>query len=401
MLELEAAVERILSDIAPLGTEEVSLIQAANRYLSEPIVSSQNLPAFDNSAMDGYAVLAADVSTASLEAPVELRCVGETPAGQPPGPPLQSGECWRVFTGSPIPANADAVVMQEDVRIDSAKLGRVQVLDSARPWDNVRFRGEDIKSGHRLAEAGTKIHFGLLASFAAVGLNSLVVGRQPRLALLATGDELVEPGANLNVGQIYESNRTMLKAMSDEVGCQTKVFPIVRDDLDVTRNALATAFAKSDVVISSGGVSVGAHDHVKAAFESLGGRLEFWKIAIRPGKPFVYGRLGKAYFFGLPGNPVSAAVTFLLLVRPALIRFQGGAETGLRRIQGRLAKAIRNPGNRRHFVRAAVDSDGCIDPVGMQGSHVLSGLGQAAGIIDVPPGADWESGRQAEIVLFP
>lgn len=401
MLALEAAVARILSDVTPLDSEVVPLAAAANRYLAASVASSQNLPTFDNSAMDGYAVRAADITTASPDSPVVLRCVGETPAGQPPGPGLQNGECWRVFTGSPIPAAADAVVMQEDVRVDSATPERIEVLDSARPWDNVRFRGEDIKSGDRLAEAGTQIRFGLLASLAAMGQKQLVVGCRPRVGLVATGDELVEPGETLGAGQIYESNRTMLRAMTDEVGCKTTVYPVVRDDLEATSKALATAFAESDVVISSGGVSVGSHDHIKAAVESLGGRLEFWKIAIRPGKPFVYGRRDAAFFFGLPGNPVSAAVTFLLLVRPALIRLQGGTETGLRKIRGKLSKPLSNPGPRRHFVRARFDSAGDFEPVGVQGSHVLSGLGQAQGIIDVPAGAEWPSGREAELLLFP
>jgi molybdopterin molybdotransferase len=401
MLSLEAAREQILSAIRPLPAELVPLWRAAGRRLAADLAAPLDLPLFDNSAMDGYAVQSAGLLQASSGNPTPLRCRGEIPAGDVPGPALRAGECRRIFTGAPLPAGVDAVVMQEDTRIDPAQPETVWVQEAVRPWDNVRFRGEDLKAGAVIARTGERLNFARLAVLGAVGLDQVSVTRRPVLGLLATGNELVEPGGELAPGQIFESNRLMIDALVRTTGCEPVIFPIVRDDPDATRTALAEAFARCEIVITTGGVSVGAHDHVKAAFENMGGRLEFWKIAIRPGKPFVWGRLGERHLFGLPGNPVSAAVTFLLLVRPALIRLQGGADGDLPVTKATLAGPVSNPGGRRHFMRVRVDELGRVLPAGLQGSHALSGLAAAHGLLEVPPGTTWEAGRPVEVLCFP
>lgn len=401
MLSLETAREQILSAIRPLPADLVPLTQTAGRWLAADLASPLDLPPFDNSAMDGYAVSSAGLLQASASKPMPLRCRGETPAGDVPGPALRAGECWRIFTGAPLPAGADAVVMQEDTRMDPAQPETVWVQDAVRPWDNVRFRGEDLKAGAMIGRSGERLNFAKLAVLGAVGLDKVSVTRRPVVGLLATGNELVEPGGELASGQIFESNRLMIDALVRTTGCEPVIYPIVPDEADATRNALAEAFARCEVVITTGGVSVGAHDHVKAAFENLGGQLEFWKIAIRPGKPIVWGRLRERNLFGLPGNPVSAAVTFLLLVRPALIRLQGGTDWNLPITKATLASPVSNPGQRRHFVRVRMDELGGAVPVGLQGSHVLSGLAEAHGLLDVPPATNWESGRPVEVLRFP
>ncbi len=401
MLSLEAALERVLASVSPLSPETVPLAGAHRRWAARDVTSPIDLPAFDNSAMDGYAVQASELSTASAESPSPVRCLGETPAGRAAGGSLSTGECWRVFTGSPLPPGADAVVMQEDTRIDATDPAIIWVQDSVKPWENVRFRGEDIKAGSTVVQAGDRLNFARIGLLGAVGCRELEVRGRPRIGLLATGDELVEPGAPLAPGQIYESNRLMIEALANEAGCNATVYRLVPDSFAETRSLLAEAFGENEVIITTGGVSVGDHDHVKAAFEALGSKLDFWKIAIRPGKPFAWGRLDQRLFFGLPGNPVSAAVTFLLLVRPALIRLQGGSDLALPATQGRLSQPISNPGTRRHFLRVKVSPGGEVAAVGLQGSHSLSGLRLADGLLDVPAGAEWDRGRPVAVLLFP
>ena len=395
MLELEEARSRILATLTLLPVETLALGAACGRFIAGPVSSPMDLPAFDNSAMDGYAVRAADVAGASADAPVPLREVGRAAAGEVFAGSLETGCCVRVFTGSPLPAGADAVVMQEDTRIHSP--GLIEVLDAVKPWENVRFRGEDVRQGGELIAAGQRLNAGRLGLLAATGLASVSVRRQPVVGVLATGNELVEAGQPLHAGMIYESNRVMLEPLLAQAGAVARVFPLVPDTLEATRSALETAFAGCDAVVTSGGVSVGELDFVKAAFEKLGGALEFWKVSIRPGKPFVFGRLGEKFLFGLPGNPVSALVTFLVLVRPALLRWQGAAEMELPSHFCTLAEALVNRGDRRHFVRVQVNADGMARPAGVQASHRLGSLAVANGLVDVPPGATLACGALARV----
>ena len=385
MLTYEDALTRVLAAMPPAKPEKTAVADAAGRVLAEAVTAPLDLPPFDNSAMDGYAVRAADVAGASAERPVPLRVLAQVGAGEVFAGHVGAETCVRLFTGTPLPAGADAVVMQEDTRTDAAEPDRVEILDPARPWENVRLRGEDVKAGALLASPGVRLGAGHLNLLAAVGLAGVRVARRPRVALLATGSELRPPGRSLAPGQIHESNRPMLATLLAGCGAEPRAFPLVPDSLNRTRNALQRAFAECDAVVTTGGASVGKLDFVKAAFAELGGSQEFWKVAIKPGKPFVFGTLAGKFLFGLPGNPVSAFVTFLLLVRPALLRWQGAAEVGLPAHPGILAAPLVNHGDRRHFVRVRVDADGRVHSAGTQASHMLHSLAAADGLVEVPP----------------
>ena len=400
MLELEEAVARILATVPPPTSENVPLADAHHRVLLEQVVSPIDLPLFDNSAMDGYAVRASDVATASADTPVRLRVIGKVAAGSSSGSELPSGAAIRLFTGSPLPVGADAVVMQEDTRLDAGKPDEVSILDGCKPWENVRLRGEDLRNGTMLIDAGECLTGGQLALLAAAGITRVNVARQPVVGLVATGSELREPGANLAAGQIYESNRIALAAFTKTVGAIPRIFPLVTDDLESTRRALETAFEKCDLVITSGGVSVGEMDFVKRALTEAGGELQFWKVAIRPGRPFVFGRWKEKLLFGLPGNPVSAMVTFLLLVRPALLKWQGATHTVLPAYSGILGESLSNPGARRHFMRVKVSTEGKVYSAGVQASHLLSSLATANGLVDLPPNANLPPGTSMRVLRW-
>lgn len=344
--------------------------------------------------MDGYAVRAADVQGAKPESPVRLRLRTRIPAGEDFSGELAPGECARLFTGAPMPHGADAVVMQED---SSPADDQVLILDTVQPGENIRFQGEDVCHGSTLAASGAEITPGLIGLLGAVGLGEITVGRRPAVGLIATGSELREAGQPLSPGQIYESNRSMLTPLITQAGGIVKVYPLVPDTLAATRTALETAFHESDLVITSGGVSVGEMDFVKAAFAALGGDLQFWKVAIRPGKPFAFGQLGQKFLFGLPGNPVSAFVTFLLLVRPALRHWQGARSTTLPAFPAVLGEPISNSSDRRHFMRGHVDVAGKVFSAGKQASHALASLATADALLDVPPQTTWAAGTIVKV----
>jgi molybdopterin molybdotransferase len=400
MLELEDALQKILTVLPPPVSERVALPEAAGRVLAEGVSSSVDLPAFDNSAMDGYAVRAVDVAGASGEVPVCLRLCGKVAAGETFAGEVSRGQCVRLFTGSPLPRGADAVVMQEDTRVDPARPDEVCIRAAAAPWENVRRRGTDVTCGAVLAGAGEVLTPGRISLLAASGITGIETGRRPRVGLLATGSELREAGQALAPGQIYESNRLTLAALVGRAGGIPRCFPLVADTLAATQGALAAAFGECDAVVTSGGVSVGEMDFVKAACERLGGELRFWKVAIRPGKPFVFGRWGKKYLFGLPGNPVSAFVTFLLLVRPALLRWQGVAEVALPAYPGVLAEPLTNPGERRHYLRVRVDRAGRVYSAGAQASHALRSLAAANGLVAVSPQTQLAAGTTVPVLRW-
>lgn len=400
MLQLEEALERILSEITPFPAENVRLAEACGRYIAEPVSAPMDLPAFDSSAMDGYAVRAEDVARASKAHPIRLRVEGQIAAGEVATGEVHPAGCIRVFTGSMLPPNANAVVMQEDTLPDSARPGEILVTDAVKPWENVRFRGEDVKPDDLLLRAGDRITAARVALLGALGIETVPVGRAPTVALIATGSELREGGRALAPGQIYESNRAALAALAQAAGARVRIFPLIPDSLEATRSALTSAFRETDAVITSGGVSVGAFDFVKHAVEALDGQLSFWKVAIKPGKPFVFGRCGGKPFFGLPGNPVSAFVTFLLLVRPALLRMQSSAATGLSSHPGILSEALVNRGDRRHFMRVHVDAAANVRPAGVQGSHRLRSLADANGLIDVPAETVLPQGEQVAVLRW-
>jgi molybdopterin molybdotransferase len=400
MLEFEEALARILAAVPRPMLEDTALDSAAGRVLAEGVRSPIDLPVFDNSAMDGYAVRSADVASAGAQSPVRLRVLGKAAAGDTFAGEVAAGSCVRLFTGSPLPCGADAVVMQEDTRVESLAADEVQVLAPASPGENVRARGEDVKRGAALANAGDILTVGRMGLLAAVGLTRVRVGRRPVVGLLATGSELKEPGQPLGPGQIYESNRVVLAALSQRAGAVARSFPLVADALAPTSAALAEALGACDVVATSGGVSVGEMDFIKQAFEQIGGHMEFWKVAMRPGRPFVFGQWRGKPLFGLPGNPVSALVTFLLLVRPALLRWQGAADVALPRHPGVLAEPLVNEGARRHFMRVRVDAAGKVRSAGTQASHVLSSVAVADGLVDVPPNATLAAGMIVPVLRW-
>ena len=393
MQAAEDASEKILSAVPQPKAESIKVASANGRCLTEDIRASVNLPPFDNSAMDGYAVQSADVKNI----PTGFRLIGEAPAGQSFPGQVGSGECVRIFTGSPIPEGADAVIMQEDTDRDG---DTVKITDTVKPFEHIRLRGEDIKAGQTILASGNRITPGTINLLLASGVAEVKVARRPVIGLLATGDELKTAGEALAPGQIYESNRHMLAAQVRQAGCEARVFDLVPDTLEDTRNAISKAFEECDAVITTGGVSVGDHDHVKAAFTSVGGNLDFWRVRIKPGKPFVYGTLNGRFLYGLPGNPVSAFVTFMVLVRPALLRWQGANDIGLPAHPAVLQESLVNRGDRRHFMRLRVDNAGNATSAGVQASHMLHSLSAANALIDVPPGETFEAGQIVTVQRF-
>ncbi|MEW6302084.1 MAG: gephyrin-like molybdotransferase Glp [Verrucomicrobiota bacterium] len=400
MLSLEDAQQRILAQVEPLASEDISLGDADGRILAASVVAPVDLPGFDNSAMDGYAVRSADVQSAKADAPVSLRIIAQVAAGERFDGEVQSGTCVRLFTGSPLPRGADAVVMQEDARPDAAHPDNVLICDTARPWEHVRLKGEDVKRGETTVAAGLRLNAGRLGLLAALGIARVTAGKSPVIGLLATGSELRTAGEPLQPGQIYESNRTSLASLLRHAGATPKIYPLVPDTLEATQTALQTAFAECDAVITSGGVSVGGFDFVKDAFRGIGGELDFWRVAIKPGKPFVFGRCRGRLLFGLPGNPVSALVTYLMLVRPAILKLQGARQVFLPSHPGILGESLANRGDRRHFVRVVVDEQGNVRSAGTQASHMLGSLSAANGLVDVPPLKTLATGAVVKVLYW-
>jgi molybdopterin molybdotransferase len=407
MLQYEEALARVLAAVPPAASERIPLNEADHRILAEQILAPIDLPPFDNSAMDGYAVCASDVALAKSNAPVHLRLTGQVAAGENFSGKVAPGTCVRLFTGSPVPPGADAVVMQEDTRVDPANPNEILILASVKPWENVRFHGEDVKRGVPVGKPGDMLSVGRMALLAATGCAQVAVFRRPVVGIVATGSELREPGQPLAPGQIYESNRISLAALVRQAGATPRIYPLVIDVLETTRIALANAFNECDFVITSGGASVGEMDFIKQAFSELGGHLQFWKVAIKPGRPFVFGQFPASkhqpssvehkLLFGLPGNPISAFVTFLLLVRPAILRCQGASDVALPSHPGVLAETFENHGERRHFMRARIAPDGKVYSAGLQASHILSSLAPANGLVDVPPRATLQAGATVQV----
>lgn len=398
MLAFEAARERLLDAVpcpASEGAVTLDIASGAGRYLAETPRSPIDLPPFDNSAMDGWAVRSLDLT----DVPRRLRIQGEVAAGGTFFGTLQPGHAVRIFTGSPLPAGADAVVMQEDAR--SPEPGFVQILERSRPWEHVRLRGEDLRRHADLVPCGTRLGAAHLALLAAAGMNTVRVHRHVRVAILPNGSELVPPGHPLPPGGIYESNGIALAELVASTGAIPHRLPPPRDNLREIQNALREAFASSDAVITAGGASVGEHDLIKPAFESLGGTLDFWRVAMKPGKPFFFGIIpgspSPKFLFGVPGNPVAAFVTTLLLVLPALRKILGATECYGATHPGQLAEPLSNPQDRRHFIRIHCDRDGAVRSSGPQASHLMGSLAAANGLVDLPPNTHWPAGTSVRV----
>jgi molybdopterin molybdotransferase len=383
LLPLDDALVQLLSHAAPLaGGDKVSTFEADGRVLAQDLVSQLQVPPQDNSSMDGYAVRVSDVSGKGVVLPVSQRI----PAGTEPQP-LVPGSAARIFTGAPIPAGADAVVMQEDTEAAGEQQVRFLRVPNAGEW--VRRSGEDVRRGDVVLSQGERLTPASLGLAASIGMDLLEVSRRPRVALFSTGDELVMPGqvppAAMKPGAIYNSNRFFLRALLQRLGCEVNDLGIVPDRRDATVQALREAAAGCDLILTSGGVSVGEEDHIKPAVQQLGS-LDLWQIAIKPGKPFAYGRVGDAHFIGLPGNPVSSFITFVLLVRPFLLKLQGATQLAPRAMQLPAHFELLRGDRRREFLRARRDGEGGLELFPNQSSAVLTSTVWGDGLIDNPPG---------------
>jgi molybdopterin molybdotransferase len=397
MLSVEDALSTLLRYAQPVATtEKVQTIQALGRVLAEQVVSGVTVPPLDNSAMDGYAVRVADLNAVGeTTLPVSQRI----PAGQV-GSPLQPGTAARIFTGAPIPEGADTVIMQEDCTVDG---DNVTIRRLAKAGENIRRAGEDVMAGAEILAPGTRIGPGEMGLAASVGAALVPVFRKLRVATFYTGDEIVMPGQALKPGQIYNSNRFALTGLLERMGCEIMDLGIVPDKFEATVQVLDRAAEHADLVITSGGVSVGEEDHVKAAVEKLG-RLEMWRIAMKPGKPLAFGMVRGAPFIGLPGNPVSAFVTFCLFVRPFILQRQGVSSTPSGSFSVRADFSWPKAGTRREYVRGKLQYglDGMpeVSIYPNQSSGVLTSVVWADGLVDIPIGTTVEPGQIVRFIPF-
>jgi molybdopterin molybdotransferase len=373
-----------------LSTRKVPLLEARDQFAANDVSARVALPRFDNSAMDGYAVVAAACAEGKPQ-----RLIGEQPAGLDRGLHLTAGETIRVFTGAPIPEGADAVVMQEDVRVEGAD---VFVNTKVEPGEFVRRRGCDLSEGQKIVEAGTRIRSQTLALLASQGFAEMEVGGAVRAAIVSTGDELVAPGGTLGAGQIFESNSPLVHGLVEKSGATVAHVRHCPDDAGSIERALRDGL-QFEVVIVLGGVSVGARDLVKPALNAIGAETDLWRVAVKPGKPFLFGRAGRSAIFGLPGNPVSTFVTFLLFVRPAILRLMGARDDQLLlpRTNATLAGDVNNDGDRPHYVRGQI-AEGKFNAIGRQESHALYGLSRANALLRVPPGESVRSGDAVSVI---
>jgi molybdopterin molybdotransferase len=389
MLLTEAqTLDRVLGAVEPLGAEVQSRL--LDRVLAEDVFASIPLPAFDNSSMDGYAVRAADAKVGG-----ELAVIGEQAAGADRNLVLGPGHTIRIFTGAPIPNGADAVIMQEDVERRGDK---IVVREGVERGENIRIRGGDLCEGQRLASRGEVLTPVRIAVIGSQGIAKLSVYRRPTVAVIATGSELRVQGERLRPSEIYETNRILLASLTERSNAVADVFDIVPDTEEAHLKTFEQARSR-DVLLIAGGMSVGEKDLVRPMLKKLGAELDLWRVAIKPGKPFLFGRLGRTLVFGLPGNPVSAFVTFLLFVRPALWKMGGRADLEPLRIPARLASDLSNEGDRPHYFRGVL-KDAAFQPIGLQQSHALFALSQANALCMVESGKSLVSGSVVDVLLL-
>ncbi len=402
MLTFEEARARILTGAARLGQESIPLGEAAGRVLAERIVATHPLPPFDHSAMDGYAVRLADLLGGG---PFELRVGADESRAGRAAPTLAPGEACRIFTGAALPQGADAVVMQEDVARDG---DRVTLMSRPRPGAHVRAAGEDLRPGQEALAEGTRLLPGHLSLAASLDRGELTVARRPSVAIVCTGDELRAPGSFGGPASIPESNAVALAALVRQVAGQPRILPSIGDDLDATAAALDQALAGADLVLTVGGVSVGDHDLVRPALARVGVELDFYKAAIKPGKPLAFGRreiAGKLVrVLGLPGNPASALATFTLFAAPLLRALQGDAAPIPLLLPARLGRDVRHKAGRLEFVRATLERRGrdlIAVPLANQASGATTSTGWATALVLIPLEAgDLPAGAEVDVLRF-
>ena len=390
LLTEQETLRRILDGTETLGSEEVPIAEAGDRVLANTLFARIALPAFTNSAMDGYAVIAREVGLGT-----RLAIVGEQSAGADQQLQVKSGTTVRIFTGAPLPEGADAVLMQEDAERSADE---IVVRTELQPAENVRLRGGDLCEGQKIGEPGMRLNAQRLALVASQGLSRVTAYRRPRVSVVVTGSELRIPDASLGPGEIYETNGIMLSELVRGSGGLPVHFDPVPDEEEAHIRTLSEAL-RSDVAIVAGGVSVGEKDLVKPVLRKLGAEIALWRVAIRPGKPFLFGRLGRKLIFGLPGNPVSAYVTFVVFVRPALLCLQGGSGGSSVRTKVMAAHPLRNPGERPHYLRGKLRGDS-FALVGPQESHALFALSQADALVRLEPNQEVTEGETLEALLI-
>jgi molybdopterin molybdotransferase len=390
LLTEQETLRRVLDATEPLASEEVPVVEAGDRVLAKTLFAEVALPVFNNSSMDGYAVVAREARPGA-----KLSVVGEQSAGRDRQLRVRSGTAVRIFTGAPLPEGVDAVLMQEDAE----RVGdKIIVHTELRPGENVRMRGGDLCEGQKIGEPGMRLSPQRLALLASQGLSRVTVYRRPRVSVAVTGSELRKPDRLLGPGEIYETNGIMLSELVRKSGGLPVCFDPIPDDEEAHIRALSKVL-ESDVAVIAGGVSVGEKDLVKPVLRKLGVDLALWRVAIRPGKPFLFGRLGHKLIFGLPGNPVSAYVTFIVFVRPALLRLQGWSGESNERTKVRVAQRLRNRGERPHYLRGRLTSDG-FALVGPQESHALFALSQADALVRLEPNQEATEGEMLEALLI-
>lgn len=404
MITYAEALDIIQQQTPLLETEVRPLEDLLGLALSEPIRAPHDMPLFDNSAVDGFGVRCADVVEASEQQSVTLQNIGTIQAGDAGEALLGKGQAIKILTGAPIPVGVEAVMMQEFTQSEN---GKVAVQKSLKPGDNIRFRGEEFKQGDEVLPENIQVTPPVVGLLASLGLTSARVYRRPKVAVVVTGNELVPPGQSLAPGQIYESNSYSLIAALKALGCEPMTVYCVGDSLEEARVTLLEALEQADVLITSGGVSVGEFDWVKEAAQSLGVEKHFWKVAIKPGKPVFFGSQAnsqtKKLIFGLPGNPVAVMLTFYLLVKPALLQMQGlQVQSPTATLEARLLSDLRKRPERLDFIRGQLgrDENGLtVMPTTGQGSHMLSGLVQADCLLPFAlEASELASGRQVEVL---
>jgi len=399
VLSVEEALEQVLARVNPLGPERVELLDSLDRVLAEAVVAPADIPPWPNSSMDGYALIARDTEGTAPGHPAELRVTGTIAAGSVATHRIAPGEAFRIFTGAPLPEGADSVVPQEEVEVLAS---RIRVWRRISPGEFVRPRGEDIRSGKTALEIGQVIGPAEVGLLATLGRSRVLVFRRPRVAILSTGDEVVDLGGQIAPGKIRNSNTYALMAQVLEAGGEPINVGVAPDRRETIEERLRWGLS-ADVLISSAGVSVGEYDLVREALTRLGADLHLWQVAMRPGRPITFGSVGGRPIFGLPGNPVSAMVTFELFVRPAIRKMAGHRALHRPTIRARALSPIPNPGSRRGYLRVTVtqDPEGYrVRLTGNQGSAILTSMVAADGLAVVPPDTTISEGGVVPVILL-
>lgn len=400
MIPVSQAVQIVLAQTKTLPVEAVSLADARDRFLAEEIIADTDLPPFDRAQMDGYAVRAADVANV----PSTLRIVGESAAGAGWHQEMKAGEAVRIMTGAPVPVGADAVQQVELTREDTGNK-TVEILESVKQGRSIVRRADEIKAGETVLRAGEEINAAMIATLASFGYAKVKVGRRPRVAVMATGSELVDVDKKPGADQIRDSNNYTIAAYANVAGATVERLPLAGDNTEELKRQIASAAENADVLITSGGVSMGVYDFTKSALKDLGAEVFFERVALRPGKPTVFARLNKTLIFGLPGNPVSVAVTFNLFARTALRAMQGAAESRLVEQTAVLARPLKGSIDRESYLPAVLRTDErgtlLVEPLKWGGSSDFVAFARATALVIVPQGGRMETGTTVKVVLLP